>query len=256
MNSARLFGLDVTRHTFDEAIKALSEAMMESEGRAKIVVTPNSDHLIRLDEDPSLKGLYGKAEFIYPDGFPLVLTSYLKYGKRGPTERVCGSDLFTAMLRNLNRMKGRAFIIGGQPGREDFIAAKLKELYPDLELGVFAPMFGFSYEKPDGIRAFDLVNEFKPHAVFVCLGFPKQEIWSFHYRDEMSTNLIACFGQSLEFEIGIVKRAPHFIRALWLEWLWRMAMEPRRMWYRYLVRGPKILWLMIRDLRSNDRRLT
>jgi len=247
MSTIRLFGLDIWSRGFGAAISELSVAF-RTPGRAKIVVTPNVDHLVRLDRNRELTLTYRKADFVFPDGFPIVLASKL-FG-RDVQERVTGADLFPAMMKELASFGGKAFILGGMPGSTHEIEQKLMKKYMGLEVRAYAPAFGFTADNKEARAAVDMINSWEPHAVFVCLGMPKQEVWAFRYRDELRTRLVFCVGAALEFDLGLTKRAPAALQKMGLEWLWRLLSDPGRLWKRYLIDDIGFLRLVAREALS------
>lgn len=246
-----IFGLRLWKDGFDEGLKALEKAALKGGGAPKIVVTPNVDHLVRLRKNPALFEKYKKSDFIFPDGFPVVASSKL-LGK-GIQGRVTGADLFPALCSLLASRRGRVFILGGRPGTEEKIVSSLESKYPGLEVRCMAPAYGFSAESAEGERAARMVNELRPHAVFACLGMPRQEEWAFRYRNAMKAGLILCVGAALEFDLGLVKRAPKAVQTIGMEWLWRLFSNPGRLWKRYLVDDLGFLKLLLVEVFANMR---
>jgi len=241
-----MFGLRLWKDGFDAALQALESSMSGRGGAARIAVTPNVDHLVRLRKNTTLLEKYKMADFIFPDGFPIVASSRL-LGK-GIKGRVTGADLFPALCTRVAAKKGKVFVLGGRPGMEAMIEEKLSSKYPELAVRAYAPSYGFSAESMEGRLAASMVNEFRPDVVFVCLGMPKQEEWAFRYRNEIDAGLVLCVGAALEFDIGLSKRAPKVVQTLCMEWLWRLCMDPARLWKRYLVADMAFIGLLLREI--------
>lgn len=247
MKTVQLFGLNVWKEGMREALTSCEAVIQTSDQQAKVVVTPNVDHLVKLRRNVSLFDQYRHADFIFPDGFPIVLASRL-LGK-SISERVTGADLFPALCKLMAKKQGRIFILGGAPDSEQMINSALSIKYPGLTVQSFCPAYGFSENCSDAQKAVDLVNDWQPDVVFVCLGMPKQEIWSLKYRDVLKTNLILCVGAALEFDLGLLKRAPAWVQAVNMEWLWRLCTDFKRLWKRYLVDDLVFMGILYDEIR-------
>jgi len=187
--------------------------------------------------------MYRSADFVFPDGFPVLVSSRL-LGKR-ISERVTGADLFPSVCRRLAAGGGKAFVLGGKPGGEERICQKLSRKYAGLNVLAYSPAYGFTEDGPHAEASAETINAWKPNVVFACLGTPRQELWAFKWRAELRANLVLCLGAALDFDMGDVQRAPRCFRSLGLEWLWRLLREPGRLGKRYLLDDLgflKILW--------------
>ena len=103
---------------------------------------------------------------------------------------------------------------------------------------------------PEGQAYADRVRERQPDVVFLCVGMPKQEHWVLHHAGELPGGILLCVGAAMEFAIGLQRRAPLWMQRIGLEWLWRLASNPRRLWRRYLVDDPRFLGLCWRQWRK------
>lgn len=243
-----MFGLDIATVSFSEAVASLSAALA-TDGPARVVVTPNADQIVKLARAPGLLQCYRGADYIFADGFPLVMASRLLHGRAGCRERVTGADLFPALCRVVAERGGRIFLLGGLPGQEEALRQALVRKYPAAAIEVFAPSLAFSPDTAEGREAVARLNSFRPQLTFVCLGMPKQELWSLRYRHELSTRLICCFGAAFEFDLGLVRRAPRLLQKIGLEWLWRLMGNPKKLSRRYLLDDPYFAILLWRELR-------
>lgn len=236
-----LFGLSIDALTFDEAIESLCACIGQRPSR--VVVTPNVDHVISLHDNHVLKQTYATAEFQFADGMPLVWASRL-LGKPLPA-RVTGADLFVKLCKIATSQHWHVAVIGGMPGQEAELIRLFSRNFPNLRLSLHSPPLGFDHEGSSGKTAANWVNAIAPDLVFVCLGFPRQELWAFQERPTLNTSLIFGVGASMEFALGLASRAPYWMQRCGMEWVWRLLSNPRKLWRRYLVRGPrflKIIW--------------
>ena len=243
-----LFGLDIAALTFDQAVETLAQAAIRRDGAAQIVVTPNVDHVVRLESNPDFKARYAQADFIFADGMPVVWTSRL-VGRPLP-ERVTGADLFVALCRRAQAEDWQVAVLGGDARIEEDIRQGFARSFPGLRVEILSPSMQYD---PDGQEAREhaqRIRELAPRIVFVCLGMPKQEKWAFRYAPTLPGGIILCAGMAMMFAIGMQSRAPLWMQRSGLEWLWRMGSEPRRMVRRYLVEDAKFLGLFWREWRG------
>lgn len=265
MPTRRLFGLPVTAFDFAGAVDSITQACQASTpdaggpapGRARVVVTPNVDHIVRLEKDPTLKQVYAQADYIFADGMPVVWASRL-LGKPLPG-RVTGSDLFVALCHQAVRHGWPVALIGGRPGQEQALSERFGTYYPGLKIDVICPSMAFEPLGDEGQRVAEHIRATQPALVFVCLGLPKQERWALHYASAFPAGVLMCVGAAMEFAIGLQSRAPRWVQQAGMEWLWRLLSNPRRLWRRYLKDDPYFLvlcwreWRQRRDARKDPR---
>ncbi|MFC4279112.1 WecB/TagA/CpsF family glycosyltransferase [Achromobacter aloeverae] len=248
MPSVRLFDLDIAAVTFDTAVERLSRAALRRDGHARVVVTPNVDHLTRLDKAPEFRERYGKAEFIFADGMPVVWASRV-LGKPLP-ERVTGADLFVALCRQAQRQKWRVLLLGGMPGTESRLLDGFARFFPGMDIEIVAPSMRFDPYGAEGESFAEKAREHEADLIFLCVGMPKQENWALHYAPTLPGGIVLCVGAAMEFAIGLQRRAPKWMQRIGMEWLWRLASNPRRLWRRYLVDDTRFLALCWRQWRN------
>jgi N-acetylglucosaminyldiphosphoundecaprenol N-acetyl-beta-D-mannosaminyltransferase len=244
--TVNLFGVNFNAVTFEQAVELLSHQAIQRP--AKVVVTPNVDHLVSLADNAPVRSVYTTADFAFADGMPVVWASKL-LGRPLP-ERVTGADLFVALCKIAQEREWRINIFGGMPGQEAMLLDRFAVVYPGLEVNILCPGMGFDYKSAEANAAAEWINSTKPDIVFVCLGFPRQSLWSLHNRPTLDTGLVLCVGAAMEFALGFKSRAPAWMQKTGLEWLWRLASEPAKLWRRYLVRGPRFLSLVFREKRQ------
>jgi N-acetylglucosaminyldiphosphoundecaprenol N-acetyl-beta-D-mannosaminyltransferase len=252
--AAHLFSVVTTARAADRQQQLLRLPSQPPAMPARVVVTPNVDHLIRLDKNPTFKQTYAQADYIFADGMPVVWASHFSAQKL--PGRVTGADLFVALARKAQQEQVPIFVIGGVPGEEAALLAAFETVYPGLQVAIYAPSMQFDPVGDEGLEALHRVNQAKPGIVFVCLGMPKQEIWALSHRTMMHAPLVLCVGAAMEFALNFKKRAPKWMQQAGMEWIWRMASEPRRLWRRYLVQGAgfiPLLWQQTQQSRRERR---
>lgn len=223
-------------------IQTLARAKwMTAEHSFRYIVTPNVDHIVRLWKDPDLYGpLYARAWLSVCDSRILELLA--KFSGL-PLRAVPGSDLTQQLFDNVIEPCDSITVIGAD---EDIIQG-LKDKYGLKTIHHYEPPMGMRH-KPQAIAATaDFIAKHPSRFVFICVGSPQQEMVAKACLErEDCLGLALCVGASLEFLTGRVKRAPKWMQKTRMEWLFRLASEPRRLWRRYLVEGPKIFTIWIK----------
>jgi len=245
----RLFDLDLVAVDFTQAVTLLAAEATQSGGSAKVVATPNVDHLVRLDAMPAFRARYAKADYLFADGMPLVWASRML--DRPLPERVTGSDLTVALCQEAARHGWRIAMLGGMPGQEASLHALFAKTYPGMQVEIRCPSMQFDPVGAEGNDAAQWIRDYAPQLVFVCLGMPKQEIWALTHAPTLPGGLVLCVGAAMDFALGLQRRAPLAVQRSGFEWLWRLGSNPRRLWRRYLVDDRKFLSLLWREWRRS-----
>ena len=217
--------------SLDEAVENIYKSSSVLD--ASYVVTPNADHVLRLEKDSFFRKIYSKADWVLADGVTITLLAKRMGAKL--KQRVCGSDLMPALCAKAAGSDKSIFILGGPPGAGDIAAKKLEKKYLGLNIaGVYSPNYGFENDDAELEHINSMLNTIKPNLVFVGLGSPKQETWIYNHGRHLKVGVLLAIGAAIEFEAGTLKRAPKFMRKIGLEWLYRAWTEPRRLGKRYL----------------------
>jgi N-acetylglucosaminyldiphosphoundecaprenol N-acetyl-beta-D-mannosaminyltransferase len=204
-----------------------------TKGRPAYVTTANAQHIVLLDRDARFRMIYRQADLIVPDGASLLLAARL-YG-RPLQERVTGVDMFCTLCGLAAKEGLHVFLLGGRPGSADLAGALLKKQHPTLRLSTYCPPMGFE-KSPTGLRdTAQAIRAAKPDLLFVALGAPKQEYWIYEHGLELSVPVSIGVGGTFELVAGLLPRAPQWMQNLGCEWVYRLYLEPRRMWRRYLI---------------------
>jgi len=197
-------------------------------------ITANLDHLHRANYDPDYAALMRQSKLIVADGMPIVWASHLT--RRPLPERVAGSSLIFSLTDAVARSGRRVFFLGGPPGSADEAAAVLQERCPQLDVaGTYCPPLGFERHTRQWQEVRRRLADADPDLVYVALGSPKQEQVIQNLRDTLPHTWWLGVGISFSFVAGRVRRAPSWMQHLSLEWVHRLAQEPRRLAHRYLV---------------------
>jgi N-acetylglucosaminyldiphosphoundecaprenol N-acetyl-beta-D-mannosaminyltransferase len=238
-----ILGVDIAAQSFEEALSALLRAAAARERVRAHFCTVHS--VVEAARNTELTKVFNTAELAFTDGMPLVWVSRLK-GARG-AERVCGPDVLPALADRGRRPGLRHYFLGGAPGTPEALAASLANRFPGLVVaGTHSPPFRAMSADEDAVMM-AAINEAEPDVVWIGLGSPKQEFWAARLADRVNAPLILPVGAAFDFHSGRLRRAPRWMHRVGLEWLFRLVMEPRRLWRRYLVTNARFAWLVLRE---------
>lgn len=234
MVSALSFGaLEVDCVELDEAVDSIMA--LTSSPRVEVVVTPNVDHVMRCRTDHDFAEAIRNASLRVADGQPLVLVSRLL---RLPLQtKLSGSDLLAPVLAAAARDSVPVFLFGSTPENVEVAEANLLAATPGLEIvGHASPFYDADEpDTPEFLDALASLHASKARLVIMAFGSPKQEVMVDHLRDRLPAGCYCCFGAAIDFSAGAVRRAPTIMSKLGVEWIWRLLLEPKRLWRRYLV---------------------
>ena len=241
----RLGALEVDSVTFEQALERI-EALVAS-GQGGSVFTPNVDHVVNVGSDAEFARAYASVSLSLVDGTPLLWSSRL-LGAPLPA-KISGSDLVRPLVQRAAQRGWRVYLLGAGPGVAQEAAAIFERELGAHVVGVDSPRIS---ARPGGVdesaAALERLSAARPDLVLVAFGSPKQELWIHHHRAQLGPAVAVAIGASLDFVAGRVKRAPAWMSRAGLEWVFRLAQEPRRLWRRYLVNDPKFLAILLREL--------
>lgn len=231
--------------TSDEALDRLVDLAENPSGAAQ-VVTPNAQHIVLLESDPYLRKIYSDAALVVPDGISLVYAArLLGTPLKG---RVTGVDVLQGLCARAADHGLSVFFLGGRRGAAEEAAARLKSVHPKLNVaGTSCPPYGFHLCEAGLSEVSREILAARPDILFVALGAPKQEYWIYEHRSKLGVPLSIGIGGSFEMISGMTRRAPRWIQAAGFEWLFRLAMEPRRLWKRYLIGNVQFVGILLRQ---------
>jgi N-acetylglucosaminyldiphosphoundecaprenol N-acetyl-beta-D-mannosaminyltransferase len=237
---ANIFGSWISLGTYSQfidAIFALAEGL-----RSSYVCFANVHMVIEAYKDPSFASVINKADLVTPDGKPL--TVFLKLFRGVAQERVAGMDVIGDLLRECARRGKSVYFFGTTESVLEAMCRKAMSENPTLRIsGHYSPPFRplTDEEKEEIVYR---INSANPDLVLVALGCPKQERWMAENRGKINACMLG-LGQAFQVYAGMVKRSPKWMQDYSLEWVYRLALEPKRLWKRYLVTNSHFLWLTI-----------
>jgi N-acetylglucosaminyldiphosphoundecaprenol N-acetyl-beta-D-mannosaminyltransferase len=198
--------------------------------RAHTVITVNAAVLAAMRRDRELARACRAGDLVVPDGVPVVWASRLA-GAALPA-RVAGVDLMQRLLESAAEHRLPVFFLGAREEVVRALVARCAERLPGLAVAGFQD--GYFGRERDG-EVVERIRRSGAAMLFVGMPSPFKEVWCERYRDELGIPVIMGVGGSFDVLAGFIRRAPRLMQAAGLEWLWRLLMEPRRLWRRYLV---------------------
>ena len=233
--------IDVT--DFEGALERLEQLVDAKQGGT--VFTPNVDHVVMAEADPRFRRAYEQASLSVVDGMPVLWASRLL--NTPLPEKISGSDLVWPIMRLAARRGYRVFLLGGDEGVAELAKQRFLAELPELMI-VGIDCSRISVDAVDeGLIA--RIQAAKPDIVLLALGAPKQELFAHEQKQRLAPAVCVGIGASLDFVAGTKSRAPRWMSRSGLEWLYRLAQEPRRLGPRYLLRGPRFLGILARQAR-------
>lgn len=230
--------------TLEETVKRCLFWIKE-DPRPHFTAGMNANNIILMKKDANYKkAIYG-ADLIQADGVSIVWASRLM-GKRLP-ERVNGTDLMNMLIREGSRLKLRVFLLGASEVVVSRVVEIISEKYPGLIVAGYRNGY---FKKGQEAEVIQDIRESHPDILFIGMPSPFKEIWSYKHCIELNVPVIHGVGGSFDVFAGFIHRAPIWMQKHGLEWLWRLIMEPRKMWKRYLVNNTIFAFMLLNAMRK------
>jgi N-acetylglucosaminyldiphosphoundecaprenol N-acetyl-beta-D-mannosaminyltransferase len=222
-----LFGLPLVNASIAATLDWLA-ARIASGSKAHIAFI--NAHCVNQLGNAEYRAALTRTSLLLPDGSGIAIAALMQ--GRHFEANLNGTDLTPLLCQRLAVRQGSVFLLGAAPGVAETAAEKLAARFPGLRIagtqhGYFAPA--------QEAAIIETINAARPDLLLVAFGVPKQEIWSDRNLDRLNVKLIMDVGALLDFIAARVPRAPAILRRFGLEWCYRLAQEPRRLWQRYLI---------------------
>jgi N-acetylglucosaminyldiphosphoundecaprenol N-acetyl-beta-D-mannosaminyltransferase len=238
-----LLGIHIDRMSLSDLIEETLQAINRTISQ-RVFVCANPHSLVVAQHDLGFQTALAQADLVVSDGMGVSLMARLAGAQIGP--RITGTDYFQAVLLALQqRGGGRVFFFGSSHTVLDLIARRFTRDFPALTLcGMYSPPFGL-WNDEQNLRMVQVINDAEPDVLWVGMTAPKQEKWVEDNRHDLTVPVIGSIGAVFDFYAGTHSRAPQWICHIGLEWVYRLMLEPRRMWRRNLVSAPIFVWLVL-----------
>jgi N-acetylglucosaminyldiphosphoundecaprenol N-acetyl-beta-D-mannosaminyltransferase len=231
-----------------EGAMDVMDAMVESGIRGYVCAV--AVHALTVGyEDPEMRVALRDATLVLPDGMPVVWAAKLLGEKLD--DRVYGPELMRRYNARCAEKSHRVWLYGGRDqGSLVQLALNLRRRNPGINIvGGYSPPFRpMTAEEEDAL--INEINQAQPDVLWVGIGVPKQELWMARMRERLDVPVICAVGAAFDFHAGRISQAPTWMQERGLEWIYRIAQEPRRLLPRYLYFNPRFILAFARQYLS------
>ncbi|MEJ2883516.1 WecB/TagA/CpsF family glycosyltransferase [Pedobacter sp. GR22-6] len=242
----RIISIDISNGTYDDFVSAIMNYAREK--ISSYVCVANVHMLVEANDSVEFQKIVNDADLVTPDGMPLAKSFSILYKQQ--QDRVDGMSLLPRLLKESEKESFSVYFYGGAQGTLDATSDFIKSNYPDLKVaGLYSPPFRPLTAEEDAEIA-KKITDSGANLVFVVLGCPKQEKWMASMRGKIPAIMLG-IGGALPVLVGQQKRAPKWMQKSSLEWLYRLAQEPKRLFKRYFYTNSKFLYLLTLEKLGN-----
>lgn len=215
----------------------------------KVLINTINAHSFNVaQKDQLFADSLSKCDVLLPDGVSIIMACKLMRLKNCPEQRSPGWDLFEVEMKKLNQKGGKVMFMGSSEHVLGLIRERSYLEYPNLEVHTYSPPYKAEFSDEDNAAIVKAINAVKPDLLWIGMTAPKQEKWIYSHWNELDINCHAgSIGAVFDFFAGTSPRAPFSWQKLGLEWLYRLLLNPKRMWRRYLIGNPLFIWNVLRE---------
>jgi exopolysaccharide biosynthesis WecB/TagA/CpsF family protein len=213
-----------------------------------VLVTVNVDMMAKLQKDRKFFNSFTSADYCVNDSRIIYFCSKLLGKPLKAT--IAGSDFFPAFCRyHQNNENVKIFLLGAREGVAKRAMERINSsIGRQIIVGEYSPPIGFQDDKNECEKIIKIINDSSANVVAVGMGAPKQENWVAEYKANLrNIKQFMCIGATIDFEAGVIARAPRIFRNFGLEWFYRLIKEPSRLWKRYIVDDFPFFYLILKD---------
>jgi N-acetylglucosaminyldiphosphoundecaprenol N-acetyl-beta-D-mannosaminyltransferase len=250
VETSSFLGVNIAMVTSNGLLDLVSECIRS---QRRVVIAHHNLHSLCLHSSSSgdaalLRRFYDEVEYTVADGMSMIILGRLQGHKLGRRHRVAYNDWLPVLLPMAVRFGWRVFYLGSTVDVADKGAAILRMRFPGLQLDAHHGHFDADRDSNETRHVLATIARFRPNILFVGMGVPRQERWIQDNRRNIEANVILTSGATLDYIAGAKQMAPRWMGNLGLEWAFRLATEPRRLAFRYLVEP----WGLISAILTND----
>lgn len=232
---------------------ALIEAAM-AERRPLTIGHQNLHSLALLQDDAVLRAFYESCDVVYADGLPVVAAARLLGYPFTRAHRLTSLDFIAPLLAEAATAGRRVFYLGSAPGVIDRAVATWRSRHPGLHLEFAHGHFDMGDGSQEAEAVARQIVQARPDLLIVGMGMPRQEHWLRAYREQLPATVVLPIGALADYVADAIPTPPRWAGQLGMEWLFRLAAEPRRLGYRYLIEPWRLVVPFARDLAAHLRR--
>lgn len=233
-----ILGVNILNTSYEEITSLVEKKIEEKEKFSFHNV--NASIILRYCKDESFKNSLNSFSALLCDGIGVYSASKLLYGREGLKERITGTDLYYYILNLASKKKLKCFFFGGSEEAVKKLPETLHKNFPDLLISGILPR-----ETQFKSETIEKIKTSGADILFLGLGTPYQEEWIERYFNSIDITIQIAMGSGIEFISGVKKRAPSFFRKAGLEWVYRIYLEPGRLWKRYIFGIPIFMFKII-----------
>jgi biofilm PGA synthesis N-glycosyltransferase PgaC len=240
--TVELLGVPIAAVTMQEAVARCLE-FCRAPRASHTVLTLNASHLCMMRRDAELEAASRAGDLIVADGMSVVLA--LRASGQPAPERVAGVDLMAQLMAAGARHNLSVYFLGARREVVEALAARARADYPGLTIAGFRDGY---FGPQDHFAIVEEIRASKADMLFVGMPSPFKETWVERHRERLNVPVIMGVGGSFDVLAGFVPRAPRWMQSIGMEWSWRLLMEPRKLWKRYLTTNSEFIWLSAREI--------
>lgn len=237
----KIIGVPISAVNMESCVRYIFTHWPQAEGN--YICVSNVHTTVMAHDDSAYFEIQKNSFLSVPDGKPLSVIGKRKYPKM---DRVTGPDLMRRIFELSKEKRLRHFFYGNTQENLNLLVARLKQDYPWLEIAGREPSVFREMTPAEEQQLADRINAVKPDFVWVALGAPRQEFFCARMKARVQSLMIGV-GGAFNVLAGIVPEAPQWMQNFSMEWLYRLMMEPRRLFKRYLLTNTKFLWLLLKS---------
>ena len=219
-----------------------------------LINTINAHSYNTVQKDVLFAEALKNGDYLIPDGASILMACKWLKAKSQPKDRIAGWDLFSFEMERLEgrckreNVRRKVMFMGSSEN----VLAKIREKaaldYPNLDVVTYSPPYKPEFSDKDNAAIIKAINEANPDLLWIGMTAPKQEKWTYQHWNELNIHChVGTIGAVFDFYAGTAKRAPKWWQNHSLEWLYRLCIEPKRMWRRYLLGNPLFLYNVLKE---------
>lgn len=230
------------------------EALQQILDGKVLINTINAHSFNVAQKDELFAEALANGDYLIPDGASIIKACRMLKAKSQPKERIAGWDLFAFEMQRLERRcqkedaRRRVMFMGSSEKVLARIREKAAMDYSHLEVVTYSPPYKLEFSEEDNAAIIKAINDANPDLLWIGMTAPKQEKWTYAHWNELNIHChVGTIGAVFDFYAGTAKRAPQWWQEHSLEWLYRLCIEPKRMWRRYLLGNPLFLYNVLKE---------
>ena len=242
-----LFNFKIVNDTIDNTILEIDKHINFGLG-SKTLSCINPHSLVISNSDKKFKNALATCDFLLPDGIGIVIASKLISNNK--IQRITGPDIFQALMTILNQSNGKKVLfLGSDTNTLKKVELQMGIKYPNIILScTYSPPFKEDFTDKENNEIIELVNYHKPDVLWVGMTAPKQEKWVYSNSNLLNVKFIGSVGAVFDYFAGTIKPPPKWISKYGLQWAHRLFYNPRKLWKRTLISGPRFLLIILKNI--------